>query len=292
MSASSGPFRASSRIVARAGSPPSLTAAENASARRDRETPKRRNETAVASDDRPKREFAGPAPSAPKSFRGDWKPQTSLRHNFQVAHPPDEVWNYFGRVAEVASCLPGVTLDGEPKNGRVEGGIRVKVGPISADFRGVAEVARDEATRTGEILGSGQDARSHSTTMGSVRYSVLPGPSPGTTNVDLVIGYTLTGMLAQFGRSGLVQDVASRLIAAFAAIWERAVAFRTRRDVRSAARGRRIQRGLARFLGSDRSRERSFRHCSVAKERSRNDRLTLGMERRGSAGTVQLCQKS
>jgi carbon-monoxide dehydrogenase small subunit len=174
-------------------------------------------ETAVASDDRPKREFAGPAPSAPKSFRGDWKPQTSLRHNFEVAHPPDEVWNYFGRVAEVASCLPGVTLDGEPKNGHVEGCIRVKVGPISADFRGIAEVARDEATRTGEILGSGQDARSHSTTMGSVRYSVLPGASPGTTNVDLIIGYTLTGMLAQFGRGGLVQDVASRLIAAFAA---------------------------------------------------------------------------
>ena len=31
----------------------------------------------------------------------------------------------------------------------------------------------------------------------------------------MTIGYTLTGMLAQFGRGGIVQDVAARLTAAF-----------------------------------------------------------------------------
>jgi carbon-monoxide dehydrogenase small subunit len=33
--------------------------------------------------------------------------------------------------------------------------------------------------------------------------------------VDVSIGFTLTGALAQFSRSGLVQDVAGRLIAMF-----------------------------------------------------------------------------
>ena len=32
----------------------------------------------------------------------------------------------------------------------------------------------------------------------------------------MTIGYRLTGMLAQFGRAGLVQDLAARLTAAFA----------------------------------------------------------------------------
>ncbi len=166
--------------------------------------------------DRPKTGVEEFARSAPKSPRADWTPQASLRQRLSVAHPPQDVWNYFGRVGDVASCLPGVTLDGEPKDGRVEGRIRVKVGPIVAEFHGVAEIARDEATRTGEIVGSGRDTRSNSATMGAVRYSVLPGELPGTTKVDLAIGYTLTGMLAQFSRSGLVQDVASRLIATFA----------------------------------------------------------------------------
>ncbi len=163
-----------------------------------------------------KSEVAEPTPPARKSLRAGWTPRSTLSQSFTVAHPPQEVWDYFGRVAEVASCLPGVALEGDPKDGQVAGRIRVKVGPIVAEFHGLAEIARDEAARTGEIVGSGKDARSNSQTMGAVRYSVLPGPAAGTTKVDLAIGYTLTGVLAQFGRSGLVQDVASRLIAAFA----------------------------------------------------------------------------
>lgn len=172
-------------------------------------------EAPMASRGRPS-ETIRAEPSAAQAPRANWKPMTSLRQSFEVAHPPQAVWDYFGRVAEVASCLPGVTLDGEPSDGRVKGRIRVKVGPIAVEFQGVAEVSRDEATRTGEILGSGQDARSQSTTRGSVRYQVLPGASPETTRVDLLIGFTLTGMLAQFSRGGLVEDVASRLIRAFA----------------------------------------------------------------------------
>jgi carbon-monoxide dehydrogenase small subunit len=36
------------------------------------------------------------------------------------------------------------------------------------------------------------------------------------TKVELTVGYRLTGPLAQFSRSDLVEDVASRIVAAFA----------------------------------------------------------------------------
>jgi aerobic carbon-monoxide dehydrogenase small subunit len=145
----------------------------------------------------------------------DWKPQTSFVQGFTVSHPVDVVWDFFGNIPEVASCLPGASLAGDPVDGHVEGQIKVKVGPISAEFLGVADVTRDDTTRTGTINGSGKDKRSNSSTRGLIGYEVLPGANLGETRVNINIGFTLTGALAQFSRSGLVQDVAGRLIGAF-----------------------------------------------------------------------------
>ncbi|HWK66737.1 MAG TPA: 2Fe-2S iron-sulfur cluster-binding protein [Rhizobiaceae bacterium] len=149
-------------------------------------------------------------------FEAAWIPQTTFTRSFVVDHSVDMVWDFFGRTSEVASCLPGATLAGEPVDGHVEGHMNVKVGPISAEFQGVADIARDDETRTGTITGSGKDRRSNSATRGLVAYVVKQSERPGQTRVDVTIGYTLTGMLAQFGRLGLVEDVANRLVAAFA----------------------------------------------------------------------------
>jgi carbon-monoxide dehydrogenase small subunit len=157
---------------------------------------------------------SAPAASAAR-MDPDWKPQTTFNQSFVVAHPVDVVWDFFGNVAGVASCLPGASLAGEPVDGHVEGQMKVKVGPISAEFQGVADITRDEATRTGTIMGSGKDKRSNSATRGLVGYAVKQGDNPNETRVDVSIGFTLTGALAQFSRSGLVQDVAGRLIAMF-----------------------------------------------------------------------------
>lgn len=156
-----------------------------------------------------------PASSTPRRKDTDWKPQTTFNQSFVVSHPIDVVWDFFGDISGVASCLPGASLNGDPVDGHVEGQMKVKVGPISAEFQGVADVTRDEATRTGTIDGSGKDKRSNSATRGLVRYAVKEGDTPGQTRVDVGIGFTLTGALAQFSRSGLVQDVAGRLIAMF-----------------------------------------------------------------------------
>jgi aerobic carbon-monoxide dehydrogenase small subunit len=147
----------------------------------------------------------------------DFTPQATFAQSFTIEHPPDAVWAFFGRVADVAGCLAGVTLTANPTDREAAGRMRVKVGPIVAEFHGVARIARDELARTGKIVGSGKDKRSQSQTTGSVRYSVLQGPTAGTTQVDLSIGYALTGILVQFNRGGLVRDVATRMTTAFVA---------------------------------------------------------------------------
>ena len=160
------------------------------------------------------RPVAPVASSAAERMEADWKPQVEFRQSFVIAHPVEEVWAFFGRVEDVAACLPGASLDGADQDVAVTGRIKVKVGPISAEFRGAAHITRDDAAHRGAIVGSGRDARSNSATRGIIAYSVNPDETGSRVYVD--VGYTLTGMLAQFSRTSLVQDLASRLTAAFA----------------------------------------------------------------------------
>lgn len=154
-------------------------------------------------------------------------PQASFDQAFVVAYPIEKVWDVFGRVEDVASCLPGTRIISHPTPDYVEGQIRVKVGPISAEFRGEAQIERDESTKSGRIIGSGSDVRSQSSTRGLISYHLVPVEEGAATRVGVKVGYTLTGMLAQIGRSGIVQDVAARLTAAFVQNLEARLAGRT-----------------------------------------------------------------
>ena len=144
------------------------------------------------------------------------RPQVVFDQKFVVNYPRQQVWEMFGRVRDVAACLPGTSLIGEPTPEHVEGQIQVKIGPITAEFRGQAEIERDESSYSGKISGAGSAIRSNSATRGMISYHLLPGPDRQSTEVVVTIGYTLTGMLAQFGRPSIVQDVAARMTAAFA----------------------------------------------------------------------------
>jgi carbon-monoxide dehydrogenase small subunit len=154
--------------------------------------------------------FAGEA-----KVPADFAPQAAFDTSFLVHRPADEVWSFFANTAAVASCLPGASITGDGSGRAVAGKMRIRVGPIAAEFDGTAEIERDPSTRSGTIRGSGRDRRSNSTTQGIIRYRLLPVEQQ-STRVELSIGYRLTGVLAQFGRSELVRDVASRLIAVFA----------------------------------------------------------------------------
>ncbi|MGY3037026.1 carbon-monoxide dehydrogenase small subunit [Bradyrhizobium sp. USDA 4354] len=172
--------------------------------------------------ERPAQQALAPASesAAPGSIP-DFIPATVLDQRFMLAHPPANVFAMFEDIAGIAACLPGVSLTGTPSPERVEGLIRVRLGPIAAAFAGAARVERDPATLSGRIVGIGTDQRSHSATQGEIRYRLLPLEGGAATAVELSIGYTLTGMLAQVGRPGLVRDLARRLTADFAANLDR-----------------------------------------------------------------------
>jgi aerobic carbon-monoxide dehydrogenase small subunit len=146
----------------------------------------------------------------------DFTPAKVFEDHFIVAYPPDKVFDMLGDVAQVAACLPGTSLTSAPTPERVEGMIRVKLGPISADFRGAARIERVVENLSGRIVGMGSDQRSRSSTQGEIRYHLVPIEQGAATRVELSIGYSLKGMLAQVARDGLVRDLAARLTADFA----------------------------------------------------------------------------
>ena len=143
-------------------------------------------------------------------------PRTVLRQSFTVDHPRERVFAFFAKLDQVVSCMPGAALTELPRDGHVRGRLRIKLGPIAADFAGEADVERDPAHHRGTIRGRGRDSRTNSAASGEVSYLLIEEKSGAATRVDVEVAYALTGALAQFSRSGIVNDLAERLTAAFA----------------------------------------------------------------------------
>jgi carbon-monoxide dehydrogenase small subunit len=159
--------------------------------------------------------IADESPRADSLAIPDFTPSAHFEQRFDVAHPPQRVFAFFGDIAAVAACLPGASLTGRQAPERAEGAIRVRIGPIVANFHGAARIERDPQALSGRIVGIGADRRSRSSTQGEIRYRLTPIEEGDATRVDLWIGYRLKGLLAQVGRAGLVRDFAARMIGDF-----------------------------------------------------------------------------
>jgi len=138
-----------------------------------------------------------------------------IKQRFTVQHSPQAVWDALADAPFAVQCLPGAELDESVDGRHYKGRMRVKLGPLSAAFAGDAVVDRDPQARTGTVEWTGVDSRSNSRAKARMVYTVGPDGEAGTA-VEITADIALTGALAQFGRSGIVQDVASRLTAVFA----------------------------------------------------------------------------
>jgi len=175
----------------------------------------RNGATASATRAAPAAKRAVPAPASRPAVDSG-KPMTTLNQSFSVDFPRDQVWAFFGRLGDVTTCLPGASLLAPPTETHVEPRLRIKVGPIVAEFEGAADVERDATHHTGTIFGSARDTKSSSATRGEIRYALTEEKGGAATRVDVQVGFALTGSLAQFSRSSIVKDIAKRMTDAFA----------------------------------------------------------------------------
>lgn len=136
-----------------------------------------------------------------------------ISHEFEVARPVDAVWEFFQDVPSVAQCLPGAELREDKGDGVYSGGVSVKLGPMTASFEGDATVVPDPASRSGSISGKGVDRRGGSRGRVEVEYRLTESGTGTAVAIDADV--TLSGAAAQFGRTGLINEMSSRLISEF-----------------------------------------------------------------------------
>ena len=138
-----------------------------------------------------------------------------LDHRFTVKVPVDRAWAVLTDVERIAPCLPGAQLtgvDGDAYTGHV----KVKVGPIVAQFAGRATfVQRDDAAHMAVLRGEGRDTGGKGSASATITAS-LSDAGNGETECTVRTDLTISGKVAQFGR-GALADVSDKLLAQFVA---------------------------------------------------------------------------
>lgn len=150
----------------------------------------------------------------------DFTPTHEFERSLYVNDTPESVFAHFADVRTVAAAIPGLSLTAASAD-HAEGSFAVALGPITARLRGQAQISRDASRLAGRILAAGGDAASRSRARGAVDYRVRPSEAGAGAVIEIRVGYSLSGLLGQLGRPGLVEAVARRLIADFAANLER-----------------------------------------------------------------------
>lgn len=133
---------------------------------------------------------------------------------FDVSAPINEAWELLGDIPRIAPCLPGASV--RPiDDDTYEGEVSVKVGPIRAGYAGRATVTRrDEQNHVMVLEGQGSESSGKGTASAVITLT-LAEHGPSQTAVEVTTDLTITGRLAQFGRSAMA-DVSQRLVAQFA----------------------------------------------------------------------------
>ena len=136
-----------------------------------------------------------------------------LNHEFIVNVPVKDAWVILTDLERIAPCLPGAQLT-EVEGETYRGQVKVKVGPIVAQFKGQASfVSRDDIAHTASLKGEGRDTTGKGTASAIIT-AQLTSVTPTSTKCTVVTNLTISGKVAQFGR-GALADVSDKLLAQF-----------------------------------------------------------------------------
>ena len=137
-----------------------------------------------------------------------------LTNTFSISQPVERAWEVITDLERVAPCLPGAALLGV-EGDDYRGAVKIKVGPVTAQYEGVARFAeRDDDAHHAVLRAEGRDVRGQGNAAATIDVTLA---AQGTgTEVRVDTDLELAGRVAQFGR-GVIADVSGKLIGQFAA---------------------------------------------------------------------------
>jgi len=126
---------------------------------------------------------------------------------YAIPAPPEAVWASLNNPAALKACIPG--CEALQKTGATTfiGSTKLKIGPMSATFKGKVELTEPDPPRRCVLKGEGQGG-----VAGFVRgeSEVVLAPEGGGTMLSYTAKATVGGKLAQIGQR-LLDSVASQL---------------------------------------------------------------------------------
>ncbi|MDH3680974.1 MAG: SRPBCC family protein [Acidimicrobiia bacterium] len=135
-----------------------------------------------------------------------------LTNEFVIDRAVEETWKILNDLEFIAPCMPGAQLT-EIEGDEYRGLVKIKVGPITANYKGKASfVEQDAANKVARLKAEGRDPR-----QGNANAMVTARMEPagdGQTTVNIHTDLGLSGKLASFGR-GAIEDVSKKILGQF-----------------------------------------------------------------------------
>ncbi|MGH3302770.1 MAG: SRPBCC family protein [Streptosporangiaceae bacterium] len=137
-----------------------------------------------------------------------------IKNGFEVAEPVEKVWQFFGNIPQVATCLPGTELTESLADDKYAGRVAVRMGPVRLQFAGTADITeRDEAAKRIVVHAAGAEEKGRG--QASMVVTATLARAGQGTRVEVSQDLQLSGASAQYGR-GMISDVTSVLMHDFA----------------------------------------------------------------------------
>ncbi|MGB6454881.1 MAG: SRPBCC family protein [Streptosporangiaceae bacterium] len=137
-----------------------------------------------------------------------------IKNGFEVAEPVEKVWQFFGNIPQVATCLPGTELTENLGDDKYAGRVAVRMGPVRLQFAGTADITeRDEAAKRIVVNATGAEVKGRG--QASMVVTATLARAGQGTRVEVSQDLQLSGAAAQYGR-GMISDVTSVLMHDFA----------------------------------------------------------------------------
>lgn len=135
-----------------------------------------------------------------------------LTNDFVIDRPVEETWVILNDLEFIAPCMPGAQLT-EIEGEEYRGTVKIKVGPISAQYKGKASfVEQDGTNHKAQLKAEGRDPRQGNAN--AMVYATMEPSGDDATKVTIRTDLKLSGKVASFGR-GIIEDVSKNILGQF-----------------------------------------------------------------------------
>lgn len=135
-----------------------------------------------------------------------------LNNSFEIDRPIDETFAIVNDLEFIAPCMPGAKLQ-EIEGDEYRGLVKIKVGPITAQYKGKASfISQDPVNHVSSLKAEGRDPRQGNAN--AIITATMETVGDNHTKVNIHTDLSLTGKIASFGR-GAIEDVSKKLLGQF-----------------------------------------------------------------------------